>query len=107
MADELIMPFGKYHGVAISDLPSSYLRWLAENCRDETICEAADEEYTFRLGGRIICAWGNHGRHLARSDAVRDRIRHYRPQALKINKATGEPAHPLYLKNTLTPKVFR
>lgn len=42
------MPFGKHRGQPISELPSSYLRWLAENCRDETICEAADEEYRYR-----------------------------------------------------------
>jgi hypothetical protein len=44
----MIMPFGKYHGTDIEDLPSSYLKWLAENCQDEDICEAADKEYSYR-----------------------------------------------------------
>jgi hypothetical protein len=26
------MPFGKYRGCEVSDLPESYLRWLWENC---------------------------------------------------------------------------
>ena len=42
------MPWGKHRGKFIDDLPSSYLRWLAENCDDDAICEAADEEYTWR-----------------------------------------------------------
>lgn len=42
------MPFGKHKGEDIEDLPSSYLKWLAENCDDEEICEAADEEWQWR-----------------------------------------------------------
>lgn len=45
---EITMPFGKHKGESISDLPSSYLKWLAENCNDERICQAADEEYRWR-----------------------------------------------------------
>ena len=48
MNDTLRMPFGKYRGKLISDLPSSYLKWLAENSEDETVCKAADEEYRWR-----------------------------------------------------------
>ena len=46
--DNFRMPFGKHKGTMISDLPSSYLKWLAENCEDETVCEAADAEYRWR-----------------------------------------------------------
>ncbi|MGH8373262.1 MAG: putative quorum-sensing-regulated virulence factor [Gammaproteobacteria bacterium] len=45
---ETVMPFGKHKGKTIEDLPSSYLHWLAENCEDEDICAAADEEYRWR-----------------------------------------------------------
>lgn len=45
---DTIMPFGKHKGTRIGDLPSSYLRWLAENCERDDICTAADEEYRWR-----------------------------------------------------------
>ena len=44
----MIMPWGKYVNKDIEDLPSSYLKWLAENCDDDEIAEAADEEYRWR-----------------------------------------------------------
>ena len=47
------MPFGKYKGLPIEELPSSYLRWLTNNIDDEergenSIQLNADEEYEFR-----------------------------------------------------------
>lgn len=48
MNSEMIMPFGKYKGKTIEDIPSGYLRWLALNCDDDEICEAADQEYQWR-----------------------------------------------------------
>lgn len=42
------MPFGKYKGVAIEDIPSDYLLWLAQNCNDDLIAIKADEEWQFR-----------------------------------------------------------
>lgn len=42
------MPFGKHKGEEIEDLPSSYLKWLAENMDNEDICLEADEEYQYR-----------------------------------------------------------
>lgn len=48
MSSSTVMPWGKHKGQLIVELPSSYLRWLAENCNDETICQAADEEYRYR-----------------------------------------------------------
>lgn len=42
------MPFGKYKGMRIEDIPSDYLRWLASSCDSENIAEAADEEYNWR-----------------------------------------------------------
>lgn len=42
------MPFGKHKGKLIEDLPSDYLHWLAENCDNEEIAEAADTEFQWR-----------------------------------------------------------
>ena len=48
MSDEITMPWGKFKGYKIHTLPSSYLKWLAENCEDEVICCAADLEWQER-----------------------------------------------------------
>jgi len=42
------MPFGKYKGKKISELPSNYLLWMAENMADGELCYAADKEYQER-----------------------------------------------------------
>ena len=42
------MPWGKYKGVPIENIPSDYLRWLARDCEDDAIATAADEEYRWR-----------------------------------------------------------
>lgn len=47
MAD-LAMPWGKHRGTLICDLPSSYLRWLDEECDNEEIAEAARDELKYR-----------------------------------------------------------
>jgi hypothetical protein len=55
--------------------------------------------------GLVVAAWGNHGALRSRSSAVRKLLAesnvalHY----LKMN-GTGEPSHPLYLKETLQPQ---
>lgn len=55
----------------------------------------------------VVCAWGNHGAHMNRSDSVLALLRknQIRVHALRVNGA-GHPAHPLYLPQTLTPAVF-
>ena len=45
---KMIVHFGKYKGRLISEIPSGYLYWLAENCDNEMICEAADYEFRYR-----------------------------------------------------------
>jgi len=45
---EIVMPFGKYKGLYIHKLPSSYLRWVSENIKDDRIASAADEEWQYR-----------------------------------------------------------
>lgn len=44
----MTIPFGKHKGKDIEDIPSGYLKWLAENCEDDEIATAADQEYSFR-----------------------------------------------------------
>lgn len=52
----------------------------------------------------VVCAWGNHGAHLGRSNAVRALLEKggIAPRCLRMN-GSGEPAHPLYLPGNLTP----
>lgn len=47
------MPYGKFKGKKIEDLPSWYLLWIAENFDESTeqgkkICVEADTEYQYR-----------------------------------------------------------
>ncbi|EOC1093977.1 DUF1643 domain-containing protein [Cronobacter malonaticus] len=47
--------------------------------------------------GLVVAAWGNEGRHLKRSTTVRQLL----PESTMcfVLNATGEPKHPLYMKN--------
>ena len=54
----------------------------------------------------IIAAWGNDGRHLSRSKAVKEMLAPCGLQCLKVNVKTGEPSHPLYLPASLRPIPF-
>lgn len=51
----MFMPFGKYKGTRVCDLPSDYLKWLAENITEKgseiqkKVCLAADKEYQLRI----------------------------------------------------------
>jgi hypothetical protein len=45
---EVIVYFGKHKGKAIGEIPSGYLKWLANNADDDEIAEAADQEYDWR-----------------------------------------------------------
>lgn len=58
-----------------------------------------------RLSDSIICAWGNDGKHLCQGQKVLNLLlkNDFKISVFKLNKS-GEPAHPLYLPNTLSPK---
>ena len=53
----------------------------------------------------VVCAWGNHGTHMGRSQTIRELLRKAKiaPRVLRMN-AGGEPAHPLYLPARLRPR---
>ena len=68
---------------------------------DRAILRAAKESAI------VVCAWGNQGEFLGRSNEVvkilkASRIRLY---TLRVNNG-GEPAHPLYLPGTLKPEIW-
>lgn len=54
---------------------------------------------------RLICAWGNHGQHMDRSDDIEILLHGLKLECLGVNKS-GEPKHPLYLKADLEPEPF-
>lgn len=53
--------------------------------------------------GVIVAAWGKHGGHLGRDQAVRKMLPGL--HCLSLTKA-GQPGHPLYLKSELKPVRF-
>lgn len=57
-----------------------------------------------RGAGVVVCAWGNHGVHKDRRDAVLGMLRRegVKVTYLRMN-GTGEPSHPLYLPGGLEP----
>lgn len=42
------MPWGKFKGKDIEEIPSGYLKWLAENCDNDSIAMEADKEWQWR-----------------------------------------------------------
>lgn len=57
-----------------------------------------------RKAGVVVAAWGTHGAHRGRAQAVRLMLPglHY----LRLTK-DGHPAHPLYLPASLTPAPWK
>jgi hypothetical protein len=56
----------------------------------------------------VVCAWGNHGAHMDRSKIVLQSLLSsgVKLNYLRINSATGQPAHPLYLPGKLKPLAW-
>jgi uncharacterized protein (DUF3820 family) len=52
LADEIIMPFGICKGKSVSEVPTSYLRYLLDQewfvDRDDDLVVAVETEYNFR-----------------------------------------------------------
>jgi len=44
----MAMPYGKYKGKELFEIPSSYIHWMAENWEGKELCEAADREWQWR-----------------------------------------------------------
>lgn len=66
----------------------------------------ANDHWLLALAPRaavIVAAWGNHGDHLQREQAVRQLLS---PLHLLRLTQRGHPAHPLYLPNGLRPALW-
>ena len=68
---------------------------------DQAILRAAQESAI------VVCAWGNHGAHRARSENA---VTVLRTEKIKLHvlrmNGCGEPAHPLYLPGRLKPSPW-
>jgi len=71
---------------------------------DEAILWATN--YATFNNGIIICAWGNNGDYMHRANYVMGMVGDGICNYLKWNEKGNQPAHPLYLKNSLTPQAF-
>lgn len=69
---------------------------------DETIIKTVD--WVLSQDGQLVCGWGNHGSHLDRSTKIRRLLEPYQPTARVMGfplTKSGEPGHPLYLRNSV------
>ncbi len=44
------MPFGRYKGKDMEDLPTDYLQWLAENVSNTAVVQEAENQLVLREG---------------------------------------------------------
>ena len=44
MEDTDLMPFGKYKGDEMQDVPANYLLWLKDDCNGKTISDGSDTQ---------------------------------------------------------------
>lgn len=54
-AENFRLPWGKFKNRTLSEVPDSYLRWIAENVKNDKIATAADivAQYRDRHGIRV------------------------------------------------------
>ena len=74
---------------------------------DKTIIQTV--EWVLSNGGQVVCGWGNHGSHLSRSTHIRSILAPYKDTDKILGFPTtksGEPGHPLYLKNSVELMKF-
>ena len=75
---------------------------------DEHIMRVADQLLSEHDRAMIICAWGGEGLLRSRSSKVSETLRQSHDlYCLKINASDGTPAHPLYLKESLDPILYK
>lgn len=62
-----------------------------------------------KQSGIVVAAWSNHASHMNRGHEVELLLSHYNIElhCLKINSSSRLPAHPLYLKKSLKPKLLK
>lgn len=92
-----------FGGVCVANLFAFRAATPAELLRaSDPIGEANDHWLTHlsEKAGLVVAAWGNEGRFLNRSQQVKELLPEL--HCIQMNKS-GEPAHPLYLKSSLTP----
>lgn len=95
-----------YGGLVMANLFAWRATEPAEMMRQDDPLGEKNDAWLVELAsnaGVVVAAWGNDGSFLQRSAHIRALVTdlHY----LKLN-STGEPAHPLYLKQTLTPVLW-
>lgn len=56
--------------------------------------------------GVVVAAWGSDGAHLGRSAVLATLLRAWPIHCLTLT-SSGEPGHPLYLRKTLQPQLWR
>lgn len=78
----------KAHPSPIGAENDYFIQWFAQNA------------------GMFIAAWGNDGAHLNRSTEVRKLLQGTVVYHLGLNQ-TGEPKHPLFLKKTTQPVLWK
>jgi hypothetical protein len=66
---------------------------------DATIADAA------RRAGRVVCAWGTHGKLMARDSAVLRALwdAGVKPMVLGLTVGLAKPRHPLYMRRDVEP----
>ena len=58
-----------------------------------------------KLSNTIVCCWGNHGKHLNRSDQIKEMLKQFNLFYLDMSNE-NEPKHPLYLNSNLNLNRF-